>query len=113
MSSLLANVAVRSVVAGTRQMGARSASTITSVKGREVIDSRGNPTVEVYICGDTFLMRRWNAFPFVFEHSQFARSQRSVGPLLTAGFTGSLLLLLLTETILRPARVSPRDLSPT
>ena len=25
----------------------RNASTITSVKGREVIDSRGNPTVEV------------------------------------------------------------------
>jgi len=54
MSSLLANVAVR---AGARQMGARSASTITSVKGREVIDSRGNPTVEVDVVTSDGLFR--------------------------------------------------------
>jgi len=44
---MLAKVAARSVATGARQMGNRSASSITAVKGREVIDSRGNPTMEV------------------------------------------------------------------
>lgn len=47
MSTMLAKVAARSVASGARQMGNRSASSITAVKGREVIDSRGNPTMEV------------------------------------------------------------------
>ena len=39
--------ASRSLSQSTRTLGRRFASTITKVKGRSVIDSRGNPTVEV------------------------------------------------------------------
>ena len=46
---MLTSLARRSV---SSSVGRRSMSAITGVKGREIIDSRGNPTVEVDITTD-------------------------------------------------------------
>mmetsp|Transcript_7157 Transcript_7157/g.10947 ORF Transcript_7157/g.10947 Transcript_7157/m.10947 type:complete len:129 (-) Transcript_7157:2427-2813(-) len=45
---MLANTVLRRTLASTTTK-ARSFSAITGIKGREIIDSRGNPTVEVDI----------------------------------------------------------------
>uniref|UniRef100_A0A7R9VPQ6 phosphopyruvate hydratase n=1 Tax=Pseudictyota dubia TaxID=2749911 RepID=A0A7R9VPQ6_9STRA len=47
ISSKAATLLARRVAAQTAPQGARSMSAITNVVGREIIDSRGNPTVEV------------------------------------------------------------------
>ena len=44
LSSLKSGIARH---AGRSLMGVRNASTVTGVRAREVLDSRGNPTVEV------------------------------------------------------------------
>jgi hypothetical protein len=52
---MLAKQIIRS---STRKLATRSASTVTKVHAREIIDSRGNPTVEVdVICSDNQLYR--------------------------------------------------------
>jgi|TARA_B110000971_G_C19567527_1_gene301566 enolase len=51
---MLAKAAIKS----TRTLAARSASTVSKVHAREIIDSRGNPTVEVDITlSDNMLYR--------------------------------------------------------
>ena len=43
---MLSKCCTRAISGNAARIQARNASTITGIKGREVIDSRGNPTVE-------------------------------------------------------------------
>jgi hypothetical protein len=53
---------LRTIQPALRTVSQRNGSTITAVKGREVIDSRGNPTVEV--CKDPQMV--YNSITSVF-----------------------------------------------
>jgi len=44
---MIAGKLVKSSVRQTAQQALRTAVTVTNIRGREIIDSRGNPTVEV------------------------------------------------------------------
>ncbi|CAM9690352.1 unnamed protein product, partial [Phaeothamnion confervicola] len=54
---MIANRAAALIARRAAARGARHASTVTAVKGREVIDSRGNPTVEVDVSTKDGLFR--------------------------------------------------------